>query len=128
MRTFVRWIVPVLLAANGLMMIAAPVPWYGAVPGVTETGAYNPHFIRDIGFAYLASAAGFAWWAARRPGATAAMIPAAIFLGGHMVFHFAEAVFGHHPGSDIVRDFVGVYIPGLLAIWIVWRGLANKEA
>ncbi len=128
MKTFVRWILPVLLAANGVAMLAAPVPWFNAVPGVTETGPYNPHFITDIGIAYLASAAGFAWWAARRPGGTAAMIPAAIFLGGHMVFHFVAALTGHHAGGDIVRDFVGVYVPALIAIWIVWRGLPRKEA
>lgn len=128
MATLIRWILPVLLAANGLAMLVAPGQWYPAVPGVTETGPYNPHFVRDIGAAYLASAAGLAWWAARRPGGTAAVIPAAVFLGLHMVVHFIESLVGHHAVSDIGRDFVGVNLPALIAIWIVWRGLGRKEA
>ncbi|MEO8115730.1 MAG: hypothetical protein ABI655_15180, partial [Phenylobacterium sp.] len=45
-----------LLAANGLYMLFAPAPWYGAVPGVPSTGPFNPHFVRDIGAAYLTAA------------------------------------------------------------------------
>jgi hypothetical protein len=36
------------LSANGLFMLAAPAVWYVFVPGVTDTGFYNQHFIRDI--------------------------------------------------------------------------------
>lgn len=128
MRNLIRWILPVLLAANGLVMLLAPAQWYPAVPGVTETGPFNIHFVRDIGAAYIASAVGLAWWAARRPGGTAAVIPAAVFLGLHMLVHLFEAVTGHHPGGDIVRDFVGVYVPALIVIWIAWRGLTRAEA
>lgn len=128
MRTLIRWILPLLLAANGAMMLIAPGPWYDAVPGVPTTGPFNPHFVRDIGAAYLAAAAGLAWWAARRPGGVAAVIPGAIFLGLHMLVHLIESLVGHHAVSDIGRDFVGVYLPALITIWIVWRGLARKEA
>lgn len=123
MGTLVRWILPLLLAANGLVMLVAPGQWYPAVPGVTETGPLNVHFVRDIGAAYLACAAGLAWWAARRPGGVAAVIPAAVFLGLHMVVHLLEAVLGHHPAGDVGRDFIGVYVPALACIWIVWRDL-----
>lgn len=126
MRTLIRWILPVLLGANGLVMLLFPAQWYPAVPGVTETGPYNPHFIRDIGAAYLASAVGLGWWASTRQ--IGGVIAAAVFLGLHLVVHFAEAVLGHHAVSDIGRDFVGVYLPGLLTIWIAWRGLARREA
>jgi hypothetical protein len=128
MRTLIRWILPVLLGANGLVMLLAPGQWYPAVPGATETGPLNVHFVRDIGAAYLASAAGLGWWAARRPGGVAAVIPAAVFLGLHMLVHLVESLTGHHAVSDIGRDFVGVYAPALIVIWIVWRGLARKEA
>jgi hypothetical protein len=124
MRNLIRWILPVLLAANGLAMLIAPQPWYGAVPGVTETGPYNHHFISDIGAAYLAAAVGLAWWAARR--GIGGAVAAAVFLGVHMVVHILDALGGHHPGNDVARDFVGVYLPALLTIWIAWRG--RKEA
>ena len=41
------------LSANGLFMLVAPAVWYELVPGVTETGFFNQHFIRDIGMIQL---------------------------------------------------------------------------
>ena len=117
-----------LLGLNGLIMLVLPGPWYEAVPGVTETGPFNPHFVRDIGAAYIACAAGLGWWAARRTGPAGAVLPVAVFLGLHMLVHLFESLIGHHPASDIGRDFVGVYLPALIAVWIVWRGLKTKEA
>ena len=47
-----------VLGGNGLAMLFAGLWWYGVVPGVTATGPYNPHFVRDIGAAYLVAGAG----------------------------------------------------------------------
>ena len=41
------------LSANGLFMLIAPEAWYEFVPGVTDTGFFNQHFIRDIGLIQL---------------------------------------------------------------------------
>jgi len=41
------------LQANGVFMLVAPDNWYFAVPGVTTTGPFNPHFVRDIGLIFL---------------------------------------------------------------------------
>jgi len=41
--------------ANGLMMLVAGPLWYQSVPGATETGPFNPHFVKDIGAAFLVS-------------------------------------------------------------------------
>ena len=46
----------VFLSANGLFMLVAPMPWYNLVPGVTDTGFFNQHFIRDIGIIQCSSA------------------------------------------------------------------------
>ena len=53
------------MGANGVVMLAAGRWWYGAVAGVPETGPFNPHFVKDIGAAYLVVGAAFAWLAAR---------------------------------------------------------------
>jgi len=37
------------LFGNGLFMLVAPLAWYEIIPGVTHTGSFNQHFIRDIG-------------------------------------------------------------------------------
>ncbi len=34
-------------------MLVAPLAWYDFVPGVTDTGFFNQHFIRDIGIIQL---------------------------------------------------------------------------
>jgi hypothetical protein len=33
------------------MLFAGPF-WYASVPGASETGPYNPHFVQDIGAAF----------------------------------------------------------------------------
>ena len=38
----------IFLSVNGLFMLVAPLVWYDFVPGVTDTGFFNQHFIRDI--------------------------------------------------------------------------------
>lgn len=126
MRHLIRWILPVLLAANGLFMLLAPAAWYPLVPGVTETGPFNAHFVQDVGTAYLAAAAGLGWWAWR--GGAGGALAAAVFLGVHMLLHIVGAFAGGHGVSDVARDFVGVYAPALIAIWIAWRELARREA
>src|SRR5262249_36111916 len=58
MRGLVASILGLGLAANGLTMLAVPVNWYAMVPGVADTGPFNPHFVRDIGVAYVVADAG----------------------------------------------------------------------
>ena len=43
--------IPTLL--NGLAMLLAGSSWYATIPGVAETGPFNPHFVQDIGAAFL---------------------------------------------------------------------------
>ena len=128
MRQVIRWVLPAVLAANGLFMLLAPVAWYPLVPGVTETGPMNLHFIRDIGAAYLAAAAGLGWWAAEPRRGVVGAYAASVFLGLHMLIHVFDAFTTGHGLGDLVRDFVGVYLLALIPIWIVWRELTRKEA
>lgn len=105
-----------VLGANGLIMLFAGLWWYGAVPGVTATGPYNPHFVRDIGAAYLVvglSLAAFAW---RPREAWPALCAAAAFLALHAAIHVFDAACGSHPMSDVVRDVGGIYLPTLITL------------
>jgi uncharacterized protein YjeT (DUF2065 family) len=120
MRAILKYSLGVLLALNGVVMLVAPAPWYQAVPGVTETGPFNPHFVRDIGAAYLAAGAGLAWFAARREARAAAQI-AALFLSLHALIHLADAVSGRETWAGLARDIPGVFLPPALAIWLAWR-------
>jgi hypothetical protein len=46
----------IFLSVNGLFMLVAPLVWYEFIPGVTDTGLFNQHFIRDIGLFSCSSA------------------------------------------------------------------------
>jgi len=96
---------------NGLVMLAAPVTWYGLVPGVEDTGPFNPHFVRDIGLAFLAAAVGLAL--AGRGAGGAALWPAAVFLGGHAGLHVVEMVLHGAGATAALRDTLFILLPGL---------------
>ena len=53
MRRSIAAVLAVLTVLNGLIMLLATPTWYESVPGVSETGPYNPHFVQDIGAAFL---------------------------------------------------------------------------
>ncbi len=106
---------------NGLAMIAVPEAWYGAVPGVVETGPFNPHFVRDIGFGFVAAAVSLAL-AARRGGGLAFLWPGAVFLGGHAMLHLVEMAAHGTIMPDMIRDLALIVVPGLLPLAIPLAG------
>jgi hypothetical protein len=120
MRRSVCILIAAMMGANGLVMLAAGRWWYGAVPGVPETGPFNPHFVKDIGAAYLVVGAAFAGLAVRASGAArGAAAAGAAFLGLHAAIHLAEAAGAPAGLADLARDFPGVILPALLAAWAV---------
>ncbi len=51
MRNAVTLLLALILAANGLLMPAAPEYWYHLIPTVPGTRPFNPLFGRYYGFA-----------------------------------------------------------------------------
>ena len=100
-------------SANGIVMLAAPTLWYAMIPGVTETGPANPHFIRDIGLAFIAAGAGLFIGAFKND--RRAILLASIFLGGHALLHLAELAHGATL-TGALRDVVLIALPGLLPL------------
>jgi hypothetical protein len=111
----------VLLGGNGLAMLFAGLWWYGVVPGVTATGPFNPHFVRDIGAAYLVTGASLGWFAARPREAWPALVGSAAFLTLHAAIHVFDAACGTKPLADVTRDLAGVYLPALITLAIALR-------
>lgn len=111
----------VALGLNGLAMLFAPLNWYDAVPGVPQTGPFNPHFVRDIGAIYATSALALFWFAWRPVQGWPAMAAAATWLVMHAAIHVYDAACGTSPLADFQRDLVGVYlfaaIPLALAVF-----------
>jgi hypothetical protein len=122
-----RWTIGAVLAgllalvmgANGLAMLFAGPWWYGAVPGVPATGPFNPHFVKDIGAAYLVvgvSLGAFAW---RPAAAFSALVASAGFLTLHAAIHVGDALASPTCGADLVRDLPGIFVPALISLGLV---------
>ena len=128
MRRIIAGIVGIAMAANGLVMLAAGRWWYGAVPGVPQTGPFNPHFVKDIGAAYLVAGAGLGWLAASGSAlARGAAAAGAAFLALHAGIHLAEAVGDPMGAPHLGRDFAGVILPPLLALLALWPTKPQME-
>lgn len=120
------------LSMNGLFMLIDPMAWYELVPGVTDTGFFNQHFIRDIGIIQLFLGVAFVLGMVlpeRRVGLWAA---ATLWLCAHALFHFWEVAAGICSPSVIPRDFPAVTLPAILGLvltfWAVRRPRARTPA
>ena len=114
-------VVGIAADANGLFMLLAPANWYFSVPGVTTTGPFNQHFIRDIGLIFLFIGTAFLFGAARPNHRLLLWSTATLWLCGHALFHFWEVAVGICGPSAIARDFPAVTLPALIGIALtVW--------
>ncbi|HET7889872.1 MAG TPA: hypothetical protein VFL62_26870 [Bradyrhizobium sp.] len=103
------------------MMLFAGAYWFESVPGATETGPFNPHFVQDIGAAFLTSGLALAV-RAWRPVYWPAAVAGAGFLAAHGLIHLVAIVAGHD--HHAVFDVVVVVLPSALALY---SALPDKE-
>jgi peptidoglycan/LPS O-acetylase OafA/YrhL len=123
-----RWIAAILAAtntANGLAMLFASSIWWAGVPGVTETGPFNPHFVRDVGAGFLVAGlalAARAW----RPTYWPAAAAGAGFLAAHALIHVVMIATGHdhHAGADLAL----VVLPAALALYSAFPDKGEHHA
>lgn len=117
-------------AANSLFMLISPANWYFAVPGVTTTGPFNQHFVRDIGLIFLLVAIALLTGVARPASRIPLWSAAALWLAGHALFHFWEVAVGICGTGALVQDFPAVTLPAILttalALW-AWRDAARSR-
>ena len=109
-------------ALNGAFMLIDGARWYDTVPGLAHTGPFNPHFVADIGAAYLVAGAALiarAWWPRYWPAAVAG----AAFMGAHALIHVADLTL--QPSGDPRVDVFLVIIPAALAVWAAFPGKAE---
>jgi len=120
MRRIISLILGLGLGANGGWMLGAPAHWYQAIPGVADTGPANLHFIRDIGAAYLVSAACLAWLAVRPSRAWPAALASGMFLLLHALVHIWDTASGRETPHGLLRDVPAVVLPAILTLWLAW--------
>jgi hypothetical protein len=120
------------LSLNGLFMLVAPLTWYDSVPGVTDTGFFNQHFIRDIGIIQLFLGVAFVVGMMRPDGRIGLWTVATLWLAAHAVFHVWEVAVGICAPSALVRDFPAVSLPAILGamltLWAMNQARVGKAA
>jgi hypothetical protein len=117
----------IFLSANGLFMLVAPAVWYDVVPGVTDTGFFNQHFIRDIGIIQLFIGVAFGIGMIRPERRIGLWAAATLWLIAHAVFHFWEVAVGICAPSVIPRDFPAVTLPAILGVLLtLWAINASR--
>lgn len=105
--------------ATGAVMLAAPLAFYQHVPGVDETGPFNPHFVRDVGCAFLVAGLAFAWLA-RDGRAWPAALAGAAFLTLHGLVHVWDGLAGRESAAHLALDLPLTLGPALLGLWLAW--------
>jgi hypothetical protein len=105
---------------------------YDFVPGVTDTGFFNQHFIRDIGIIQLFLGVAFGIGMIRPERRIGLWAAATLWLIAHAVFHFWEVAVGICSPSVIPRDFPAVTLPAIigavLTLWAINHSRAERAA
>ncbi len=126
----IGWLLMILgvgTLANALWMLAGPLHWYTDLPAaVPDTGPFNPHFVRDIGCAFLTTAIALIWAAKSHRFRFPLVVVAAIFLSAHAILHVYDTLRGALGHDHWLLDLPGVYLPGVLLPIIALR-LARAE-
>jgi len=125
MKRIIAAILAVVHGGNGLVMVFAPRRWWDRVPGVADTGPFNPHFVQDVGAAFLAAGLGLAARAWRTACWPAAMAGAA-FLTLHAVIHVGMIAAGmdRYPGTDLAI----VVLPAVVSLYAAWPARSPGRA
>lgn len=114
-----------LAAGNGAVMLIAGRRWFEATPGVAETGPFNPHFVADVGAAYLVAGLALALRGVR-PALWPAAVAGAAFYAAHALIHVGGIIAGHaaHAGFDLAL----VIAPAALSLWAAFPGKGEIHA
>lgn len=114
--------------ANGAFMLVSPANWYFAVPGVTTTGPFNQHFLRDIGIIFLFIGAAFLIGTARPGYRIVLWAAASLWLTCHALFHVWEVAVGICGPSALARDFPAVSLPAMIGLVLTLWAARDRQA
>lgn len=100
--------------ANGIWMMVHAWSWFEWIPGVTDTGEANAHFIHDVGIAFTVCAIGLFWCIRNLAIARPVYLGITLFITGHALGHVVEIIAGLLPHSHWYIDIPLVFLPAVL--------------
>jgi len=126
MTRYVIYLLAGWLGGTGLWLLVSPGGFHATIPGVAGTGPLNPHFFRDAGLAFVASALAMALGGWRHDWRV--VLAGAGFPVLHGGLHLVEAA--HHGPHGGAGELVATVLPGVLALAAVLRlrGMAEGGA
>jgi hypothetical protein len=115
-------VIGLLNVLSGLFMLVLPVDWFHQVIGEhVAMGPMDTHFIRDIGFAFLASGVGMGWGLRRGAAAGAFALAGSVWPMLHALFHLdLWAMHGMPHGQALISEGVGVIAISTLGAIVGW--------
>lgn len=113
--------------ANGAYMITAPESWYGNATGVSSRGPFNQHFVRDIGFIYGLIGAAFLYGTVKSKHRLQLWLLPTAWLVSHAAFHSLEVIVGISEPETLIEDFVGVTMPALTGLGLLFSSYRTRS-
>lgn len=114
------WLLALVSAGNALWMLGHAWSWFRVIPGVTDTGEPNAHFIHDVGIVYLLCAGGFVWCMRNVARAYPLFVGITLFFSGHALGHVVEILVSQLPHSHWLIDLPLVFAPALSLCVLAW--------
>lgn len=103
-------------ALNGATMMLMPEYWFQSLPGIGETGAFNHHFVQDVGAAYLCVACAFFLARIYVHAGFPLLMTAFTFLGLHGLVHVADSLMGRMSWEHFASDVPTVMLPAIITL------------
>ena len=114
--TWILGFLAVTTLANAIWMLVAPLRWYHDLPAaVPDFSPFNPHFVRDVGCAFLTAGVALAWALRRIEWRVPLVGTAAVFFVAHAVLHVHDIVRGLVDAHHWYIDLPGVWLPAIVA-------------
>lgn len=112
------WALVVYYLLTGLYIAGLPLVFYENAPGVADTGPYNMHFLRDVGFAFTVSSVALAYGLRQR--LKPVLVFGAAWLVIHGLFHLTLWIaHGLSMAAPALIDLLLVVVPALLLAALV---------
>jgi hypothetical protein len=102
---------------NGIWMMFSASTWFNKMPvGAEDTGAFNAHFLHDVGLVYLLVGLGAFWCANKLKECVEVHFGITLFMVGYAIIHLIEILLGDLPPNHLLIDLQLVTLPVIILL------------